>query len=687
MSLKAVSKKHTQQTMKSPVLLAAAGLLLLAVLSALHLTQGEADLPLKTTITALFSAEPQMEHQILWTLRLPRTLIGILVGGALAVAGALLQNATRNPLASAATLGINAGAFFALTICTIFFPVMAHSYPFLLTCAGGAAAALLAFTMAGGAKASPVRLALSGMIVTMALSSGVAALQLYFEQKTMGLFLWGSGSLVQNGWGGVQHAWPWIIGGVVLACLLAGKWDLMEMDEDTITSLGQKAWKLRFSGIAIAVVLAAIAVSVVGPIGFVGLIAPHLMRMLGAKRHIALLPTSFIWGAVIVIASDTVAMQFRHSLGPLPAGAITALIGGPWLVWLVLRTVKAKREGTPQATSASSVKLARVPYGIWVAGAFLLLAAAIVASLAFGSLRIPVGDVISALFGNGDEQVKRLAIDMRLPRTLVAALAGATLAVSGLLLQGIVRNPLADPSIIGVTAGASVGAMLLMAVFTGLSVQWLPAGAFIGAVAASSLVFLLGRKSGFQPAVVALLGLGVSAAGSAIVQILVLRMKMTVASALVWLAGTTYARTWDDFWQLIYWPLILLPIAWVLARRIDILQFSDTTVTNLGLKADRARLLIGGLGVALAAAAVSVVGSIGFIGLIAPHITRMLVGPHYRRLVPLTALLGAVLLVLADMIGRSALAPKEIPSGLIAALIGAPYFMWLMWQANRKKSR
>lgn len=673
------------QSQKGPLLLTATGLLLLVALSAFHLTQGEAELPLRTVLQALLSDDQALEHHIIWSLRMPRTVIGILVGGALAVAGALLQNATRNPLASASTLGINAGAFFALTICTIYWPALASRIPLILTFAGAALAAVLAFTMAGGVKASPVRLALSGMIVTMTLSSVIAALQLFFEQKTMGLFLWGSGSLIQNGWSGVEHAWPWLAAGLLAAMLLSGKWDLMEMDEEVVTSLGQKAWQLRIAGLAIAVLLAAVSVSVVGPIGFVGLIAPHLMRMLGAKRFIVLLPTSFIWGSIIVIAADIAAMQFKHSLGPLPAGAVTALIGGPWLVWLVLRTAKARREGSPQVNATASSSLSMVPYPILITGMTLLLLAGIIVSLAFGSFRLPIGDVIGALFGHGEDGVRRMVLDMRLPRTLVAALAGAALAVSGLLLQGVVRNPLADPSIIGVTAGASVGAMSVLGIFAGLSIGWLPVGAFAGAVIVSAIVFWLGRKSGFQPAVVALLGLGVSAVGSAIVQILVLRMKLTIASALVWLAGTTYARSWEDFWQLVYWPLLLLPIAWLLASRIDVLQFSDATIMNLGLRADRSRLLAGGLGVALAAAAVSVVGSIGFVGLIAPHMTRSLVGPHYRKLVPLTALLGALLLVLADLLGRSLFAPKEIPSGLVAALIGAPYFMWLMRRASGRK--
>ncbi|SFF23889.1 iron complex transport system permease protein [Paenibacillus catalpae] len=675
--------KETSKGNWSPLLLSAAGLLLLLGLASYHLTLGEAVMPVETVWRAIFESTPVLEHQILWTVRLPRTVIGILTGGALAVAGALFQNVTRNPLASAGTLGINAGAFLALTVGTIMFPGLAMGFPLLLTFIGAIAAASAAFVMAGGAKASPVRLALSGMIVTMTAAAFTGVLQLFNEQKTQGLFMWGSGSLVQNDWGGVQHAWPWIIGCFLLAFLLAGKWDLMELDEDTVTSLGQKVGRIRITGLAIGVLLAAAAVSVVGPIGFVGLIAPHLMRMLGAKRHVVLLPLSFLWGAIIVIGSDAIAMHFKHSLGPLPAGAVTALIGGPWLAYLVLRTVKARKEGTPQTGSSPGRSTTKVPFGWWIAIFSLLLVASLIVSLAFGSLRIPVSDVINALFGHGADSTERI-VEMRIPRTLVAALAGATLAVSGLLLQGVVRNPLADPSIIGVTGGASVGAMLMLAVFTQLSVQWLPAGAFIGAVGAAVIVFLLGRKSSFNPAVVALIGLAVSSMASAVVQVLVIRMKLTLASALVWLSGTTYARNWDDFWQLVFWPIVLLPVAWYLARKVDVLQFSDATVTSLGLRVDRTRLVIGGVGVAMAAAAVATVGSIGFIGLIAPHMTRMLVGPKYRKLVPLTALLGALLLVLADTIGRSLLAPKELPSGLVAAVVGAPYFMWLMYRSGKK---
>lgn len=675
--------KETSKGNWSPLLLSAAGLLLLLGLASYHLTLGEAVMPVETVWRAIFESTPVLEHQILWTVRLPRTVIGILTGGALAVAGALFQNVTRNPLASAGTLGINAGAFLALTVGTIMFPGLAMGFPLLLTFIGAIAAAGAAFVMAGGAKASPVRLALSGMIVTMTAAAFTGVLQLFNEQKTQGLFMWGSGSLVQNDWGGVQHAWPWIIGCFLLAFLLAGKWDLMELDEDTVTSLGQKVGRIRITGLAIGVLLAAAAVSVVGPIGFVGLIAPHLMRMLGAKRHVVLLPLSFLWGAIIVIGSDAIAMHFKHSLGPLPAGAVTALIGGPWLAYLVLRTVKARKEGTPQTGSSPGRSTTKVPFGWWIAIFSLLLVASLIVSLAFGSLRIPVSDVINALFGHGADSTERI-VEMRIPRTLVAALAGATLAVSGLLLQGVVRNPLADPSIIGVTGGASVGAMLMLAVFTQLSVQWLPAGAFIGAVGAAVIVFLLGRKSSFNPAVVALIGLAVSSMASAVVQVLVIRMKLTLASALVWLSGTTYARNWDDFWQLVFWPIVLLPVAWYLARKVDVLQFSDATVTSLGLRVDRTRLVIGGVGVAMAAAAVATVGSIGFIGLIAPHMTRMLVGPKYRKLVPLTALLGALLLVLADTIGRSLLAPKELPSGLVAAVVGAPYFMWLMYRSGKK---
>ncbi|MEC0214107.1 iron chelate uptake ABC transporter family permease subunit, partial [Paenibacillus ehimensis] len=255
--------------------------------------------------------------------------------------------------------------------------------------------------------------------------------------------------------------------------------------------------------------------------------------------------------------------------------------------------------------------------------------------------------------------------------------------VSGLLLQGVVRNPMADPSIVGVSAGAGVGALLLLLVWPELPIALLPFASFAGAIAAALIVYLIARKTGLQPAVLALVGIAVSACGSAVIQLIVVQTKMNVAVALAWISGSTYARGWEELAQLVVWPVLLLPLAWLIGRRVDILAFGQEGAVGLGVNVEQTRLRAAAIGVALAAAAVSIVGTIGFVGLIAPHAARLLIGHNHRRLMPLAALLGAVLLVLADIVGRNLLPPKEIPSGLIVSLLGAPYFLWLMRSSRR----
>lgn len=667
---------------RSGWLLIIAGLLLLVFFGLLHLAQGEAGLTVSRVVQALIQPAGQMEDHIVWSLRLPRTVIGLLAGGALAVAGVLLQSLTRNPLASAGTLGINAGAFFMLTLAAVFFPEGASSFSLLLTLIGGAGAGLFAYVLSGGAKSSPVRLVLSGMIVSLTLSALTGALQLFYENKALGLYFWGSGSLVQIDWSGITHAWPWILTGTAAAFLLARPLDIMSLGDESAASLGQNVTKIRTIGLLVAVLLAAVTVSVVGPIGFVGLIAPHLLRLLGCVRHRLLIPASFVWGGAVVLASDTIAMMFQSSLGQLPVGAVTALIGGPWLIWLASRTGRRSGGTIPRASGQTvGPALQKIPYLGWLLGLAVLLAVIVIGGQAFGGTRLPFADVFAVFAGGGSEVAQKMVLDLRLPRTLVAALAGAALALSGLLLQGVVRNPLADPSIIGITSGSGVGALILIVLFP----QWthlVPAAAFVGALATAAIIYMIASRSGLQPAVLALVGIAVSAMGAAVIQVLVIRAGIGASAALVWLSGSTYARGWAEIPQMTVFLLILLPLAYWAATKLDILQFTDESSSGLGLNPGRSRLAMGGIGVALAAAAVASVGTVGFIGLIAPHAVRMMAGPHHRKLIPLSVLLGAVLLVLADLVGRTVLAPKEIPSGLVAALIGAPYFLWLMYKTQ-----
>lgn len=360
---------------------------------------------------------------MVWDLRMPRTVIGILAGGALAVAGALLQTITRNPLAASDTLGINAGAYFVVVLGAIAFPGLLSRSPFLFAALGGLLAAFAAYFMGGGRTSSPVRLALSGMIVSMVLGSFTSALHIFFSMETQGLFLWGSGTLVQNDWSGVFYALPWVVGITLLALILSRQWDMLELDESTASSLGQKVALARAGGLILAVLLAAVIVSVIGPIGFVGLVAPHLVRLSGVRSNRLLLPGVFIWGAALLVGADVLAKMVHNSSMELPTGAVMAIIGAPWLIWLVLTRMKAAN-GSGMSTSMSTGGAARrFAFGPMAVLFSVITVVLILLSTMFGGMRIPLADWLPSLFQS--DGLFSALIQLRIPRTLVAAGAGA----------------------------------------------------------------------------------------------------------------------------------------------------------------------------------------------------------------------------------------------------------------------
>lgn len=656
------------------------GLAALAVLLFASLTQGAADVTLSDVVGALLHPADLPAHHMVLGVRLPRAVMGLLAGAALAVCGVLLQTVTRNPLASASTFGLNAGAYFLILLTAIFLPGLKSAAPMPIALTGALVAAAMTYCIAGGRRSTPVRMAVSGMIVALVLSAFASALQLLFEHKASELLAWGAGSLVQNDWSGVNYAWPWIASALLLALLLSRSFDLLELGEDTARSLGQQVGGARFAALTLSVLLAGVTVSVVGPIGFIGLIAPHLMRMIGLRRHLLLLPASALWGAVILVGADTIARLFRSTLGELPAGAVTAVIGAPWLIWLAVRGMPEKPSAEGGTSMAIGVIRKHVPYAALVAVSLFALAGLLATGLSLGALRLSLTEVGAAIVGGGEDFTRNVVINLRLPRLAVAALAGMALGLSGTLLQGAVRNPLADPSVVGVTAGAGCGALAVLVLWPQASGAWIPAGALIGAGAAACSVYALAWRKGLNPVVLLLVGIGISAVGTAGIQFFVIRAGINAAPALAWLAGSTYSRGWTEA---IWLGAVLAaagPLAWWLGRRVDLLAFGDPVSLGLGLKLQQTRLAAAAAGVALAAAAAACVGAIGFVGLLAPHAVRLLVGQHHRRSVVLSALTGALLLVAADLVGRSVMAPKEIPAGIVVALLGTPYLLLLMYR-------
>ncbi|WP_339273964.1 iron ABC transporter permease [Paenibacillus sp. FSL W8-0426] len=659
------------------------GLTALIVLFFVSLCFGEASIPLHTVFDALTGRQDTLEHNMVWDLRMPRTVIGILAGGALAVAGAMLQTITRNPLAASDTLGINAGAYFAVVFGTVMFPGVLQKSPFLFAALGGLLAAVAAYVMGGGRSSSPVRLALSGMIISMVLGSFTSALHIFFSMETQGLFLWGSGTLVQNDWSGVTYAWPWVIGITLVAFFLSRQWDVLDLDESTAASLGQRVGMIRAVGLLVSVLLAAVIVSVIGPIGFVGLVAPHLVRLSGARSHRWLLPGAFVWGAALLIAADVLSKMIHKSSLELPTGAMMAIIGAPWLIWLVLTRMKAANGPAANTSMSTGSRGRRWPFRRLAVLFTVVTVGVTLLSTMFGGMRIPLADLLPSLFSS-DGPFSAM-VQLRIPRTLAAAGAGAALAIAGVLIQMAVRNPLADASVVGVTSGAGLGAMMVMILWTGVPIYMVPLAAIVGAVIAAGIIFSLSWNKGLNPSAVLLVGIAISAITGAGIQILIIVGSLYGGSSYIWLTGSTYARTWDQVKIIAAFLVILIPVAWWLARRFELLVFDDQSASGLGLHVRRTRLLAMATGVLLAAGAVACVGTVGFIGLIAPHMVRLLTGHHLRRSMFLSALVGALLLVLTDTIGRTVMAPTEIPSGLLIAIIGAPYFLYLMYRSNWRR--
>ncbi|MGG3737406.1 FecCD family ABC transporter permease [Aeribacillus pallidus] len=323
---------------------------------------------------------------------------------------------------------------------------------------------------------------------------------------------------------------------------------------------------------------------------------------------------------------------------------------------------------------------------------FLLLLGVLVTfiiSTGSGEMYISPLKVVKTLFGNGSEMEQIVIYSFRLPRIVTALLVGMSLAVAGAILQGMIRNPLASPDILGMTAGASLLVVLFFAIFSDknnsltISIHWLPLGAFIGATIAAILVYILAWKNGIVPMRLVLIGIGITAlmqAGTTLFMILGPIYRASQAN--IWITGTVYGATWKNIAILAPWTILLLLISFVSARKLNIQELGDEIALGAGVLLQRQRVFLLLLSTALTGGAVAFAGGIGFVGLMAPHMARRLVGSSFGALLPVSALLGAILVMAADLFGRTLFAPLEIPAGVFTAAIGAPYFIYLLYKSR-----
>lgn len=663
----------SRATRLGPVAALAALAILLALVSLWHLTQG--------TSGAVFADET-----VLWGSRIPRLAAGITVGVALGVAGTLLQSLSRNALASPDTLGVTAGSYLAVTIVAAFgiaVPIWASG---TVAFAGGLVGAVIVLGLAGGAASSTTRLVLAGSALAMAFQAGTSTLLILFSEETKGLLAWGSGSLTQLNLEAFLQAAPVVALVLAIAILMGRRFDVLALGDDTASSLGVPIRSTRAAGILFAVALTAISVTLAGPLGFVGLCAPVLARLLtrvipGLARHVFLLPASGLIGALVVILSDAV---LRMLLGAeaaisIPTGVATTLLGA---VILVLMARKLRDAGpTREPPKVRFGVRSRSRFWTVLVVSVIAVVGIIAAGLLLGTSLLRTGDVALWLQGEAPPQIA-FALSERAPRITAAVCAGAALALSGTLIQAVSRNPLADPGILGVTGGAGLGAVLVVTSAVASTAGMIVA-AVVGALLAFALVYLLAWRRGLNADRFILIGIGVSYGAMALTTFVLLRANpWDTPKIYTWLSGTTYGRVWEQIIPIAVVLLIALPLAFALRREEDVLALDEDTPRLVGIGLERTRLLLLVTAAVLAALSVSAVGVIGFVGLVAPHAARALVGARHSRVIPVAVLLGALLVGAADTIGRTVIAPEQLPAGLVVALLGAPYFVWLLWRSR-----
>ncbi|MDO9455461.1 iron chelate uptake ABC transporter family permease subunit, partial [Nocardioides sp.] len=582
----------------------------LVVVVGWHLTQGTTGVGARDLVDAVLGRADRGTVDVLVDSRLPRMLAGLTVGIALGVAGAVFQSLARNALASPDTLAVNAGAVTAVTTVAAFgitVPFVGNTF---VAFGGALLAAGLVLVLAGGGSTSTTRLILAGSALALALDAVGTALLLLFDQETTGLFAWGRGTLSQTGLDGVRAMGPLVALTVLATLLLARRLDLLSLGDDAASSLGVPVLRSRVVGTLLAVLLCACAVNLAGPIGFVGLAAPALVRLAArvvpsVSRHLVLLPLAGLVGALVVLLTDATVRSVIGAEASLrvPTGVSTTMVGAVALVVLARQARDAGPTRRPASARPGALH-GRLRFLVVVAVLVVLVVGAGVVGILGGYQWFLVGDVLNWLRGDA-VPVVAFGLEERAPRVVAALLAGAALALAGTTTQAVCRNPLAEPSILGVTGGAAAGAVIVVTSVDSPSTAQIALAAGVGAILAMVLVYAVTWRGSLDPDRLVLVGIGVAAFGASLCALLLVYSDPFNTPALyTWLSGSTYGRTWGQVVPVAVVLVVTVPLAWLMHRELDLLALDDETPRLVGVRLERLRLLALAVAALLAATAV-----------------------------------------------------------------------------------
>ncbi|MBS8239495.1 Fe(3+)-hydroxamate ABC transporter permease FhuB [Marinobacter lipolyticus] len=599
----------------------------------------------------------------------PRVSIAVLIGCGLGLAGAVTQQILGNPLASPTTLGVEAGGQFGVTVATLFAPGLLAFSPDLAAIGGGLLAIGLVIALTWRLGFSPVTVVLAGLVITFFLGAMNMAFLLLKGEWLGNLFIWGAGSLVQNNWGPFMDLWPRVLVPALLMLVLMRPLQLLQLGQASASSLGARVGLVRMLALVLVVLMSTTVVSRVGVVAFIGLAAPVLARLLGARTLGSRLLWSTLMGGGLLLLADTLA-HWASTWGDgslVPTGTTTALIGGP-VILLALQGFRNTHHMPGQESSPASF-LPRRRSPTLIGGIIVTL--------------LLITTVISMSWSPGLDGWHWTAVSQwheawvwRGPRMLAAMLAGVALGLAGTLIQRMTGNPMGSPEMLGISGGAAL--LMVLIVLSGLEVGRLGqlGAATLGAAASLGLLILLARKHRFAGNQLLLGGLALYVFMEAGLR-LVMASGGTVASQLLnWMYGSTWLVSESEALGLLAFITVICGLLCLAVRPLTLLPLGDTSASSLGLPVARARLLLLLVAAVLTASATVVIGPLSFVGLIAPHLARVLGQQTVGRQLIVAALAGGLLLSVADYLSRIVVFPGQLPAGLLAALVGGIYFLW-----------
>ncbi|RRY07964.1 Fe(3+)-hydroxamate ABC transporter permease FhuB [Brucella anthropi] len=599
---------------------------------------------------------------------LPRLAVGLLVGGTLGLGGAVFQTVLRNPLAEPGLLGVASGAQIALAFTLVFAPGLWIAGNEVIALIGAGVALSLSLFIASRGRFSSTTVVLAGLMVGLYCNAIFSLLVLFNHDYLINLLTWQAGSLQQGGWEVCLYLLPRLLPLAALIFILQRPLNLLSLGDNQAKGLGISPAMMRLVLLAAAAAIAAVVTSSLGLIGMIGLAAPNLARAFAPGQDGRRLLWSTLLGALLLVGIDQLLRAIAPFVGNIPAGAAAGLFTGPILVILASRVRLPAVPSTQEITPAR--EQIKKPLRLLLALSCTLALCMIISALVS---RTPEGWSLGA---------PEVVTWWRVPRIFTAAGAGICLAVAGLVLQGMLRNPMASPDLLGIGYGAGFG-LAIAVLFIG------DAGGFsklvvasIGALVVLSAIAGIGWRMAFQPERVLLVGVGLGSMFHALMILLLASGNPRVAGLLNWFSGSMGNIGWNDAALVCICAIIVLLAALFFRRPLDIFPLGDVTARAVGLKVSSSRAVLLALAGVGTTAATITIGPVSFIGLMMPHFAALLGFRSVTMRLLASALLGALLLVFADWLGRNLAYPWPMSAGLLASLIGGGFFLRLLSKPN-----